>query len=78
MFFKKKNHVPALELYSQGVKIYSGNLKDVPLKEAIILEKSMEFFNDPEPCHIHRGAVRVRLTAEIQLEIENQKALDPF
>ncbi len=72
MFFKKKNHVPKLELYAQGVQIYNGFLKDIPLKEAVILEKSVEFFNDPEPCHIHRGAVRVRLTAEIQQEIENQ------
>ncbi len=71
MFFKKKNHVPKLELYAQGVQIYNGFLKDIPLKEAVILEKSVEFFNDPEPCHIHRGAVRVRLTAEIQQEIEN-------
>lgn len=73
MFFKKKNHVPKLELYSLGQQIYNGYLKDIPIREAVILEKSMEFFDDPEPCHIHRGAVRVRLTAEIQLEIENQK-----
>ncbi len=73
MFFKKKNHVPVLELYAGGEKIYGGFLKDIPLKETVILEKSVEFFNDPEPCHIHRGAVRVRLTAEIQQEIENAK-----
>lgn len=73
MLFKKKNPIPILELYSCGKQIYHGYLKDIPLKEAVILEKSVEFFNDPEPCHIHRGAVRVRLTAEIQLEIENQK-----
>ena len=73
MFFKKKNHVPVLELFSGDKQIYNGYLKDIPLKEAVILEKSVEFFNDPEPCHIHRGAVRVRLTAEIQQEIENQK-----
>ncbi|MBQ7797428.1 MAG: hypothetical protein IJ374_12855 [Lachnospiraceae bacterium] len=73
MFFKKKNHVPTLELYAGGTQIYRGSLKDIPLKEAVILEKSVEFFNDPEPCHIHRGAVRVRLTAEIQQEMENQR-----
>lgn len=76
MFFKKKNHIPKLELYSGGEQIYDGFLKDIPIKETVILEKSVEFFNDPEPCHIHRGAVRVRLTAEIQLEIENQKEPD--
>lgn len=73
MFFKKKTHVPALELYNGGLKIYDGPLKDIPLKETMILSKSVEFFNDPEPCHIHRGAVRVRLTAEIQQELEMKK-----
>lgn len=73
MFFKKKNPIPKLELYSFGQQIYNGYLKDIPIREAVILEKSVEFFDDPEPCHIHRGAVRVRLTAEIQLEIENNK-----
>lgn len=73
MFFKKKNPIPKLELYSCGQQIYNGYLKDIPIREAVILEKSVEFFDDPEPCHIHRGAVRVRLTAEIQLEIENNK-----
>lgn len=73
MFFKKKTKVPSLELYTGGIKIYDGPLKDIPLKETMILNKSVEFFNDPEPCHIHRGAVRVRLTAEIQQEIETKK-----
>lgn len=73
MFFKKKTHVPSLELYHEHIKIYDGPLKDIPLKEAVILNKSVEFFNDPEPCHIHRGAVRVRLTAEIQQELETKK-----
>ena len=73
MFFKKKAQIPVVELYAGDKQIYNGNLKDIPLKEAVILEKSIEFFSDPEPCHIHRGAVRVRLTAEIQQELENKK-----
>lgn len=73
MFFKKKNHVPKLELYYESKIIYNGKLNDIPLKESMILQKSTEYFNDPEPCHIHRGAVRVRLTAEIQQELETKK-----
>lgn len=73
MFFKKKNRIPSLELYSDGIQLYDGPLKDIPLKESVILSKSVEFFNDPEPCHIHRGAVRVRLAAEIQQELESKK-----
>ncbi|MBQ1189321.1 MAG: hypothetical protein IIX57_02765, partial [Lachnospiraceae bacterium] len=56
------------------LEVHLGLHHDVlPIRESVILEKSVEFFDDPEPCHIHRGAVRVRLTAEIQLEIENNK-----
>lgn len=68
MFFSHKKTMPVLQLYSGNQLIYHGYLKDVPLKESIILAKSVEFFDDPEPCHIHRSAVRTRLTAEIQKE----------
>ena len=47
-------------------EVYRGTLTDLPLKEEIILEKSEEFFNDPNPCFIHRSAVRVRLLAELE------------
>ena len=66
MFFNpKKKAAPSIRLYSQNALVYEGLLKDIPLKESVILEKSIQFFNDPEPCHIHRSAVRVRLTEEL-------------
>ena len=68
MFFRHKQTLPELKLYYGNKIIYQGYLKDVPLKESVILAKSVEFFDDPEPCHIHRSAVRTRLTAEIQKE----------
>ena len=68
MLFKGKKTLPSLCLYVKDDCIYHDYLKDLPLKERVILEKSMEFFDDPEPCHIHRSAVRTRLTAEIQKE----------
>ena len=70
MLFKKKKPLPTIQLYNANTLLYDGFLKDVPLKESVILEKSVAFFDDPEPCHIHRGAVRTRLTAEIQKELE--------
>lgn len=70
MLFKPKKPLPALKLYAADQLIYEGLLKDLPIKESVILEKSAAFFNDPEPCHIHRSAVRTRLTAEIQAESE--------
>lgn len=72
MFFKPKKKLPSLQLCSHGHVVYEGFLKDIPLRESIILEKSVQFFNDPEPCHIHRSAVRVRLTEELLLELESK------
>ncbi len=69
MRFKSKKQLPLLRLYSGNSLIYDGLLKDVPLKEEVILQKSLEFFDDPEPCHIHRSAVRTRLTAELLKEL---------
>ena len=65
MLFQKKKSLPSLLLMKDGETLYDGLLKDVPLKEEIILKKSVEFFDDPEPCHIHRSAVRVRLISEL-------------
>lgn len=71
MFFRKKTQLPTIQLFHANQLLFDGFLKDIPLKESVILEKSIVFFDDPEPCHIHRGAVRTRLTAEIQRELEN-------
>lgn len=68
MFFRSKSSLPVITLYSDGQEIYKGLLSEVPLKENVILSKSIQFFDDPEPCHIHRRAVRVRLTEEILQE----------
>ncbi|MDF2985451.1 MAG: hypothetical protein K0R50_961 [Eubacterium sp.] len=38
----------------------------LPISEQVIINKSIEFFCDPEPCFIHRSAVLKRLLAEIE------------
>ena len=35
------------------------------LPEEIVLALSVEYFNDPEPCEIHRGAVHNRVMMEL-------------
>jgi len=45
--------------------LYEGKLFDIPMKENIIIEKSIAFFSDPEPCFIHRNAVLSRLYIEM-------------
>lgn len=33
----------------------------LPLRESAVMEKSMEWFRDPEPCIIHKTAVMKRM-----------------
>lgn len=77
MLFQKKKSLPSLLLMKDGETLYDGLLKDVPLKEEIILKKSVEFFDDPEPCHIHRSAVRVRLISELLEELNSRSGDAP-
>jgi len=60
-----------LEVRLNDKVLFSGVLEDLPLKDEWILKKSIEFFNDPEPCFIHRGAVTIRLLNEIWDAAEN-------
>ncbi len=39
-------------------------LTGLPLREEVVLKWSVEWFNDPEPCMIHRSAVMKRLFME--------------
>lgn len=41
-------------------------ITSLPLKEEVIIAKSIEFFNDDSPCFIHRSAVMKRLYSEIE------------
>lgn len=65
-FGKKKKQENEITVWLGTHEVYRGTLTDLPLREEIILEKSEEFFNDPNPCFIHRSAVRVRLLAELE------------
>lgn len=77
MFFRPKPSLPFITLYADGQEIYKGLLSEIPLKENMILSKSIQFFDDPEPCHIHRRAVRVRLTEEILSECVRDRISPP-
>lgn len=70
MFTKKKIKVKpilSIALYSDNeTPIYKGPLLDLPLREDLIIEKSIQFFNDSNPCFLHRSAVIKRLLCEIE------------
>lgn len=53
--------------------IFEKRVIDIPLKEEIVITKSIEWFNDPEPCMIHRSAVMKRLYFELLEYLESQK-----
>lgn len=40
-------------------------LREYVLPEEAVLALSLEYFNDPEPCQIHRGAVQWRAVMEL-------------
>ncbi len=63
MFFRRKKYVT---ISAENMQIYSGHWNDLPLSENIIIQKSIEFFDDPAPCFIHRDAVRIRLLADLE------------
>lgn len=73
MFFNHKSHKsplqPSIQLFYNNTSIYQGFLKDIPLKDSVIKDESNRFFNDPEPCDIHRTAVRLRITEELLIKL---------
>lgn len=65
MFLKSKKKCYLTVTQNESL-LYEGLWNELPLTEEIILEKSIEFFNDREPCAIHRSAVHMRLLAELE------------
>lgn len=68
MFWKKAPKPEAdiiLVTDIDGNVCFRGNAAEFPLSESSIIKLSMEFYNDPSPCEIHRSAVRMRAFYEI-------------
>ncbi len=49
----------------RNIVVSSYKMTLLPLKEEAVIAKSIEFFSDPEPCFLHRGAVITRILTEI-------------
>ncbi|MDR3192814.1 MAG: hypothetical protein LBT87_07090 [Treponema sp.] len=56
----------------QGKVLYQGPLNGLGFPEKLIIAKSIYFFNDEEPCFIHRGAVAARLFEELNRLLEER------
>jgi hypothetical protein len=55
-----------------GKVLYEGPLNGLSFPEKLIIAKSIYFFNDEEPCFIHRGAVAARLFEELNRLLEQK------
>ena len=85
MFGRKKRH-PGYRIILRGeggAIVQSADSQDYVIPEAGVVRLSTEFFNDPEPCEIHRAAVRSRALQQLQESCAPGKAyaldaLDPL
>lgn len=67
-----KHYIEVIHGENQVHSLYKRG--ELPIKENAILEKSIQFFNDPDPCYIHRGAVNMRINEEIMQKIQQYNA----
>ena len=51
---------------AEGATLFEGPAAEYQPPEAGTVALSIEFFNDPEPCEIHRSAVRSRAIQQLQ------------
>ena len=64
--FGRKKKTAMLTLYdAAGEEVYRGPLAAWPLPEREVIRLSIQYFDDPEPCHIHRSAVCQRAYLEV-------------
>ena len=63
---RERNCKKYIRIFSGSQISYDGLLEVLPLCESVIIQKSIQFFDDPEPCYIHRDAVRIRMLAELE------------
>ena len=65
MIRRKRKQTKIMLYDSRGVCLRAYAPIDFPLPESTVRELSILYFNDPEPCQIHRAAVQSRAMAEL-------------
>ena len=79
MFGKKKKpaHQPNITVWDDGDNaLYDGPLTGLRLTDDTVVRLSIHFFNDPEPCEIHRSAVLSRVFTELEEALKSGDAVD--
>lgn len=66
---KKPKTISTVKIFSDKNTVYDGPFRELPFDEKLIVDKSIQFYDDPDPCFIHTQAVRTRLLGEIEEEL---------
>jgi hypothetical protein len=63
-----RRHVTRVTIQNEaGHTVFDERIERLTLPEDVILSMCLEFFGDPAPCEIHRGAAVSRALGEIEL-----------
>ena len=65
--FAKRRVTRLLLQDESGRTVFDDRIERLTLPEDVILSMCLEFFGDPAPCEIHRGAAVSRALSEIEL-----------
>lgn len=52
--------------------IFNGNILDIPIKENYIIKKSIEIFDDDDPCIIHKSFVVKQVVDDLLKQINRK------
>lgn len=64
-----------LTIFKQDKKIFDGKILNIPIKEDAIISKSIELFDDEEPCIIHQSYVVKEYVTELLSLFGNSKEI---
>lgn len=59
-------------LNKENTVIFNDKIINLPLKEKVIIDKSILYYNDPAPCFIHRSSIVKKLLYSFQCHLELQ------
>jgi len=66
---------PKIEVFHQETSLFKGKLLNLPFKQSLIIEKSIELFGDDDPCVIHQSYV-IRLLVDEILKVWSKNGID--
>lgn len=76
MFKKKKKDIKTIKILRNNNIVYDGAIYEIPIKNKEVIAGSIKFFNDPEPCMIHRSAVISRYYMMIENWLDELETAD--